>query len=160
MVSVVCPWRAARGSEAAMAHSLIAVAETAQDVGSGFSKFLHPVADASAEIAALIAVCFSTSAALRNLDEAIEEFEYDRSYRTIRGDVAIVKDSLVYTFQDVQRLFGVGLARATILPGLEYRQVWRNLTAHFEQQSKNTLERRLKYYQEFIKDMTCVLLEG
>jgi lipopolysaccharide export LptBFGC system permease protein LptF len=146
-----------------MAHSLIAIAETAVDVGSGFSKFLDPVADASAEIEALIAVCFSTSAALRNLDEAIEEFEHERRYERIeriRRHVAIVQDSIVYTFQDVQRLFGVGLARATILPGLEYRRVWRNLTAHFGQESKNTLERRLEYYQEFIKALTCVLLEG
>lgn len=95
-----------------MAHSLVAVAETAQDVGSGLSKFLDPVADASAEIAALIAECFSTSAALRKLDQAIEELEFDRSYARIRGDVAIVKDSLVYTFRDVQRLLEWGwLAR-------------------------------------------------
>ena len=143
-----------------MAHSLIAVAETAQDVGSGFSKFLDPVADASAEIAALIAECFSTSVALRKLGQAIEEFEYDRSYARIRGDVAIVRESIVYTFQDVQRLFGVGLARATILPGAQYRQVWRDLTAHFQEESNNTLERRLKLYQEFIKDLTWILLEG
>ncbi|KAK3167224.1 hypothetical protein OEA41_010350 [Lepraria neglecta] len=143
-----------------MAHSLVAVAETAQDVGSGFSKFLDPVADASAEIAALIAECFSTSADLRKLDRAIEEFEFDRSYARIRGDIAIVKDSLVYTFRDVQRLFGVGLGRATILPGLEYRQVWRDLTTHFQEESNNTLERRLKLYQEFIKELTFILLEG
>ena len=160
MVSVICPWRATRGSEAAMAYSLVAVAETAQDVGSGLSKFLDPVADASAEIAALIAECFSTSAALRKLDRAIEEFEFDRSYARIRGDIAIVKDSLLYTFRDVQRLFGVGLARATILPGLEYRQVWRDLTTHFREESNNTLERRLKLYQEFIKELTFILLEG
>ena len=144
-----------------MAHnSLIAVAETAQDVGAGLNKFLDPVADASAEIAALIALCFSISAALRRLDEAIEEYEYHRRYDHIHDDILNVRESLVYTFRDVQRLFGVGLGRIAVLPGAQYRQVWRNLTTHFREESNNTLERRLQIYHDCLKGLTCVLNEG
>ena len=144
-----------------MAHNaLIAVAETAQDVAAGLNKFLIPVADASAEIASLIAQCFAISAALRRLHRAVEDCDFDRRYTRIREDVVTVRESLVYTFRDVQRLFGIGLGRATILPGAEYRQVWRDLTAHFKAQSNNTLERRLQIYEGLLKDLTCTLTDG
>ncbi len=143
-----------------MAHnSLIAVAETAQDVGAGLNRFLDPVADASAEIAALIAQCFSISAALRRLDEAVEEYQYHRRYDRIHLDILNVKESLVYTFRDVQRLFG-GLGRIAILPGAQYRQVWREISVHFRAQSNNTLERRLQMYHDCLKGLTCILTDG
>lgn len=141
-------------------NALIAVAETAEDVGSGLNKLLDPVADASAEIAALIAQCFSISAALRRLGEAVEDYEYHRRYDGIRRDIVNVRESLVYTFRDVQRLFGVDLGRVGILTGAQYRQLWRDLIEHFRAESNNTLERRLQIYHDCLKGLRCILIEG
>ena len=141
-------------------NALIAVAETAEDVGSGLNKLLDPVADASAEIAALIAQCFSISAALRRLGEAVEEYEYHRRYAGVHRDIVNVRESLFYTFRDVQRLFGADLGRVVIPTGAQYRQLWRDLTEHFRAESNNTLERRLQYYHDCLKGLRCILIEG
>ena len=144
-----------------MAHNtLIALAETAEDVGGGLNRLLDPVADASAEIAALIAQCFSVSAALRRLAEAVEAYESYRRYAVVRFEIVNVKESLLYTFRDVKRLFGAGLARVAILTGAQYRQLWRDITDHFRAQSGNTLERRLQIYQDCIKGLEYILIEG
>ncbi len=141
-------------------NALIAVAETAEDVGAGLNKLLDPVADASAEIAALIAQCFSISAALRRLGEAVEEYEDHRRYDRIYRDIENVRESLVYTFRDVKRLFGVDLGRAAIPTGAQYRQLWRDLTEHFRAESNNTLERRLQKYHDCLRGLRCILIEG
>ena len=141
-------------------NALLAVAETAEDVGSGLNKLLDPVAESSAEIAASIAQCFLISAALRRLGEAVEEYEYHRRYDRIRRDIVNVRESLIYTFRDVQRLFGVDLGRVAILTGAQYRQLWRDLTEHFRAESNNTLERRLQIYHDCLKGLRCILIEG
>lgn len=139
--------------------ALIATAETAQDVGSALSKFLDPVADASAEITALIAECFSTSSALRKLDTAIREYQDPGRHTAVAGAVRTVKDSLGFTFIDVQRIVGE-LGRYSIISALSYRQIWKELVVYFQEQSNNTLSRRLKLYQHFIEELRFILIEG
>ena len=141
-------------------NSLVAVAETAEDVGSGLNKLLDPVAESSAEIAASIAQCFLISSALRRLGDAVEEYDYHRDYARIRRDIVNVRESLIYTFRDVQRLFGVDLGRVAILTGTQYRQLWRDLNEHFRAESNNTLERRLMIYHDYLKGLRRVLTEG
>ena len=144
-----------------MAHTaLIALAETAEDVGGGLNKLLDYVADASAEVAALIAQCFSVSAALRRLAEAVEAYEFDRRYAIVRLEIVTVRESLSYTFRDVRRLFGAGLGRVANPTGTQYRQLWRDLIEHFRAQSGNTLERRLRIYQDCLKGLEYILTEG
>lgn len=137
--------------------ALIAVAETAQDAGSALNKFLDPVADHSADITALIAQCFSTSSALRRLHKTIGDFPYHRRYSHITEDLTTVKTSLDYTFKDVQRLFG-GLGKG-VINGAAYRRVWRELDDHFYEESGNALSRRLVLYQQFLQDLTTILVE-
>ena len=134
-----------------MAPAIIAVAETAEDISAALDKFLVPVDDQSAEIAALMAQCLSTSSALRQLDRAIGPFPYHRRYPEISYDLTTVKDSLNYTFADVKRLFG-RLGRLAVVPGAEYGYVWDDLSDHFYAESGNTLQRRLDIY--------CIALEG
>ena len=144
-----------------MAHTaLIALAETAEDVGGGLNRLLDHVADASAEVAALIAQCFSISAALRRLAEAVEAYEFHRRYAVVRLEIVNVRESLYDTFRDVKRLFRAGLGRVAILTGAQYRQLWRDLTDHFRAQSGNTLERRLQIYQVCLNGLECILMEG
>ena len=139
--------------------ALIAVAETAQDVGSALNRFLDPVADYSAEITALIAQCFHTSSALRMLHDTARDYPYPRRHELIRNDLNDVRSSLNYTFKDVQRIFG-GLGKAATTPGQAYRQVWQDLTDHFRGESGNTLSRRLRYYQRFLDGLTDTLIDG
>ena len=141
--------------------ALLAVAETAQDVGSALTKFIDQgdaLADYSADITALIAQCFSTSSALRSLRDAIEQYRYPRRHQLISNDLNTVRSSLTYTFKDVQQIFG-GLGRAGVTSGV-YRQVWRELDNHFREEGRNTLKRRLEYYQEFLYGLTDTLIEG
>ena len=144
-----------------MAHNeLIALAETAEDVGGGLNRLLDHVGDASAEVAALIAQCFSVSAALRRLAEAVEAYEFHRRYAVVRLEIVNVRESLYHTFRDVRRLFGAGLGRVATLTVAQYRQLWRDLTDHFRAQSGNTLERRLQIYQVCLVGLECILMEG
>ena len=139
--------------------ALIAVAENAHDVASALSKFLDPVAEYSADIAELIAELFNTIAALRKLDAARKNPIYFRRRGHIAEDVETVTCSLIYSFKDVQKILG-GLGKATIVPGGAYRQVWRELTVHFKNESNNSLCRRLFLYQQFLWDLTHRLVEG
>jgi len=133
--------------------ALIAVAETAQDVESALDQFLGPVADCSADITALIAQCFQTSSALRTLHDTLDDHLSPRRHQLISADVKTVRSSLNYTFTDVKRIFG-GIQREG------YRQVWRDLNDYFRAESGNTLNRRLQYYQQFLRGLTQALLEG
>lgn len=138
--------------------ALIAVAETAEDVGSGLHKFLDPVADHSPDITQLIAQCFSTSSALRLLDRTLGDFPKHRNYPYIVEDLETVQYSLGYTFKDVQRLFG-GLGTGVRI-GAAYRRVWMDLDDFFYEESGNTLGRRLELYQQFLHELSNTLNEG
>lgn len=142
-----------------MAPALIAVAETAQDVSAALEKFLVPVEDQSAEIAALMALCLSTSSALRRLDRIIGDFPHHPHYRDISNDLATVRQSLKFTFDDVQRLFG-GLPRVAVLPQGEYIYVWRDLCDYFRAESGNTLCRRMQIYCSLLDGLSDILTEG
>ncbi|KAL9070372.1 MAG: hypothetical protein Q9161_004930 [Pseudevernia consocians] len=142
-----------------MAPALIAVAERAQDIAAALEKFLNPVDDQSAEITALMAECLSTSSALRELDRKIGDFPYHRRYPEISGDLTTVKDSLNFTFKDVQRLFG-GLGRVAVVPRAEYGYVWGDLCDYFRAESGNTLRRRLEIYYIVLQGLSYTLTEG
>ena len=141
-----------------MVPALIAVAEKAQDIAAALEKFLAPLDDQSAEITALMAQCLSTSSALRDLDRKIGDFPYHRRYLEISGDLTIVKDSLNFTFSDVQRLFG-RLGRVAVVPRAEYGYVWGDLCDFFRAESGNTLHRRLEIYCIVLRELSCILTE-
>lgn len=137
---------------------LIAVAEAAEDIGSGLSRFLDPVADHSADVSALIGQCFYTSSALRTFVKSIGEPRLPPRYPFIDEDLITVQSSLHYTFKDVQRIIG-GLGRDAI-SGAAYRRVWRELDDYFFNESGNTLERRLIIYRQFVDELTDTLIKG
>lgn len=140
--------------------ALIATAETAQEVASGLNKFLEPVAESSTDITGLISECFAISSTLRELATAVGDVRHNRRYASIAEDVRLVLRSLEYTFDDVHQLFG-GLARTNHLTlSTGYRQVWRDIEIHFQNESRNTLCDRLQYYRRFLQDLICIVLEG
>ena len=141
-----------------MAPANIAVAETAQDIAAALDRFLAPVEDQSAEITALMAECLSASSALRHLDRTIGP--YHRRYLAISHDLNTVKDSLVFTFDDVKRLFGrLGRVGAQA-PRAEYGDVWDDLCDHFRLESGNSLRRRMEIYCFVLQDLTDILTQG
>ena len=135
--------------------TLLANAETAQDIAAGLNKFLDPVPEYSTEITALISECFAISSALRELTTAIGDQRYSRHLHLISEDLDVTISSLENTFDDVHRLFG-GFGRINhISRGSSYRSVWTDITVHFQEESGNSLCRRLEYYRRFLLMLTC-----
>ncbi|KAL8993660.1 MAG: hypothetical protein Q9169_006185, partial [Polycauliona sp. 2 TL-2023] len=140
--------------------ALIAVAESAQDIASGFNKFLDPLPEISTEITALISECYAISSALRELNTAKDDPRYYQDFEFIYNDVAVVRETLDYTFKDVTRLFG-GLGRPThISRRTAFHQVWREIDDFFYQESHASLVKRLEASRLFLTELTCVLMDG
>ena len=137
---------------------LIPLAETAQDITAALEKFLVPVEDQAAEIAALMSICLSTSSALRGLDRIIGNFPYHPRYPDISNNLATVRKSLTFTFNDIQRLFG-GLATVAVLPLEEYNHVWRDLYNYFRAEN-GTLYRRMEMYCFLLDGLSDTLIDG
>ena len=141
------------------AKQLLVIAEKAQDIAATLDKFLNPVDAQTAEITALMSEWLSTSSALRELDRKMSDFPYHRRYPQISYDLTTVKDSLNFTFRDVQRLFG-DLNRPAIIPRAKYTHVWDNLCEFFHTESGTSLKRRLKVYRIILRELTYTLIEG
>lgn len=142
-----------------MAPAIIAVAENAQDVAAALDRFLIHVPDYSAEIAALIAECYSVSSALLQIDRIIGPFPHHLYYRDISHDLTTVRESLDFTFDDVHRIFG-RLGRVAAIPGAEYGHVWDDLCEYFFHESGNPLRRRLEIYCILLEGLTDIMIEG
>lgn len=139
---------------------LIALAESAQDIASGFNKFLQPLPEFSTEITALISECYAISSALRELNNAKEDPRYNQDFDYIYNDVALVEETLDYTFKDVTRLFG-GLGRPThISRRTAFNQVWGEIDDFFYQESHASLCKRLEASRLFLTELTCLLMDG
>lgn len=76
--------------------TLITRAETAQDIAAGLNKFLNPVPEHSAEIAALISECFAISSVLRELSSATGDPRYAWNLNLISQDLGVTLTSLKY----------------------------------------------------------------
>ncbi|KAI4095456.1 MAG: hypothetical protein LQ339_007236 [Xanthoria mediterranea] len=140
--------------------ALIALAESAQDIATGFNRFLDPLPESSTEITALISECFAISSALRLLDTAKEDPRYYLDYEYIYNDVAVVRDTLDYTFTDVTRLFG-GLDRPFhISRRTAFRQVWQEIDDFFYQESNASLCRRLEDSRIYLTELGYLLMDG
>ncbi|KAL8862013.1 MAG: hypothetical protein Q9178_001468 [Gyalolechia marmorata] len=139
--------------------ALIALAESAQDIASGFNKFVDPLPESSVEITALVAECYAISSALRRLSTAIDDPRYYQDVPFIYNDVAIVRESLDYTFRDVTRLFG-GLGRPThISRRAAFHHVWREIDDFFYHESHVSLRRRLETIKSFLLELTDLLID-
>ena len=137
--------------------AFLAQAESAQDIAAGLNKFLDPVPEYSTEITALISECFAISSAIRELKTAIGDPRFNRQYLEVEYDINVTLRSLDYTFDDVRRMFG-GLGSAHHLSqGSAYRSIWTEITMHFQDESSNSLCRRLEYYRRFLLMLACVV---
>ena len=74
--------------------TLIANAETAQDIAAALNNFLDPVPEYSTEITALISECFAISSVLRQLSTATADPRYIRNHHLISEDLDVTLRSL------------------------------------------------------------------
>lgn len=140
--------------------ALFEIADTAQDAGAAISRLSYYVAEAKAEMTALIAGCFSTSSALIKLAAAVGESpNLEGQSAVAAGDFIVVEVSLILTFSDMKRLVG-GFRRSRLTTAVSYRQIWVELMVHFQRQSDKTLARRLKLYQQFVEGLESILING
>ena len=130
--------------------SLIARAESAEDLASALMRFKETLPESAAEITALMTELFAVSTALTKLFRHREDPRYEFRYHLIADGVQLTLYSLDYTFDDFRQLLG-GLGRPSPFSnGTTYRRVWRDILEHFEQESGNSLSRRLEICEEFL----------
>lgn len=136
--------------------NLVETAETAQDVASGFHKFLIPVEESSSEITRLISECFAISSILRNIAATIRDPQYSQDYSNISDHLRVVVCSIEYTFDDVRRFCG----RIVRTSSSAYRDVWKCIETYFLEESRNSLPERLAIYKIFLEDLQMILEDG
>ena len=143
-------------SPQAIPRTLLTLAEDAVTIASGFHQFPpHFPPDLSAECNATIATLFSLSASLKSLTEAIRK-EGRPGYRNYDEKLKALAYSLDYTLKDVTRILGDGMleGRNEGWSNSEtYDQIWQDLQDFCRGESKNTLGRRLEFYERLIKGL-------
>lgn len=137
--------------------SLIARAESAEDLASALTRFRDVIPEAAADITALITELFAVSTTLRELFRLHDDPRCERRYPIIVEDVQLTLYSLDYTFEDFRTLLG-GLDRPGYLSNAtNYRRVWRNILEHFQRESGDTLSRRLEICRAFLLQLKSEL---
>jgi hypothetical protein len=114
--------------------TLIAEAETAEDIGDAFGKFKVAVDDQAAEVTALVSELYAVGSALREIDDASH----------------LVRASLKYTLDDVFRILGKIGNGDRLLTTAAYRQTWKDIAYHFQREGGGRLSSRLETYRLFL----------
>jgi hypothetical protein len=130
--------------------TLIAEAETAEDIGDAFGKFRVAVEDQAAEVSALVSELYAVGSALREIDSASHSPDYGHNLRNVQDDLDLVRASLTHTLDDVFRILGkIGNGDRLLTPAA-YRQTWRDITYHFQREGGGRLSLRLETYRLFL----------
>lgn len=137
--------------------SLIARAESAEELASALRTFRDVIPESAAEITALITELFAVSTALRELFVLHNDPRYEHRYPDIADDVLLTLHSFDYTFDDFRTRLG-GLDRPSHLSNaIVHRRVWRNILEHFQRESGNSLSRRLEICRAFLLELSSEL---
>lgn len=137
--------------------SLIARAESAEELLSALKRFREVIPESAVEITALIAELFAVSTALRELFNLHNDPRCEQRYPDIAEDVLLTLHSFDYTFDDFRTRLG-GLDRPSHLSNATvHRRVWRNILEHFERESGNPLTRRLEICRAFLVELSYEL---
>jgi hypothetical protein len=130
--------------------TLIAEAETAEDIGDAFGKFKVAVDDQAAEVTALVSELYAVGSALREIDDASHSPDYGHNLRNIQDDLDLVRASLKYTLDDVFRILGKIGNGDRLLTTAAYRQTWKDIAYHFQREGGGRLSSRLETYRLFL----------
>lgn len=137
--------------------TLIAQAESAEDVALALSKFIAPVADHAPDITASISELYAIRSALLDVDTALKSNEYHRNFRLIDEDLELVCLSLQDTVDNIFRILGeIGNGSFVLYDGM-YRQTWKEITLFFRLNGRTTLRMRLETYRRFILELASVV---
>ena len=131
--------------------TLIAEAERAEDVGDAFGKFKVALDhDQAAEVTALVSELYALGNALREIHIAVSSPEYSHGLRYIQDDLGLVRDSLIFTLDDILSILGKIGNGESYLTAAAYRQTWRDIMYHFEREGWGRLLSRLEKYRLFL----------
>ena len=137
--------------------TLIADAETAEDIADAFSKFKASVPEHAADITASISDLFAIGSGLRHIDTALNSAEYSRNYRLIDQDLELVCLSLRNTLEDIFGILGYIGNGSRILNDGMYRQTWKEIALFFIQNGQIPLRARLEKYRRFIWELAGIV---
>lgn len=134
--------------------TLITEAEKAEDIGDAFGKFKVAVGDQAAEVTALIAELYAVGSALREINNAIlSSAECARNLRYVQDDLELVRDSLKFTLEDVFKILGrINHGNSNPSPAA-YRQTWKEIILHFQQDGWGRLVSRMHKYKLFLQTL-------
>jgi hypothetical protein len=130
--------------------TLIAEAETAEDIGDAFGKFKVHVDDQAAEVTAIVSELYAVGSALREIDAASHSPDYGHHFRNVQDDLDLVRASLKYTLDDVFQILGKIGNGDRLLTASAYRQTWKDITYHFQREAGGRLSSRLETYHLFL----------
>lgn len=137
--------------------SLIARAESAEELGFALKSFRDVIPESAAEITALITELFAVSTTLRELFSLHNDPRCEYRYPDIADDVLLTLRSFDYTFDDFRTHLG-GLDRPSHLSNaIVHRRVWRRMLDHFQRESGNPLSRRLEICRAFLLELSYEL---
>ena len=137
--------------------SLIAKAETAQELASALIKFQAHVLEAATEIAALVSELYAISAASLELNTTLSEPRNYRNKNLVDEDRYVLFRSLDYTFKDLQDYIGNTKSKSHRSQTEAHLRVWIEIDEHFHKENNRSLLARLEYYRRFIDDLTRIV---
>lgn len=130
--------------------------KTAEAVAEGFRSFSNLLPEHDTEITSLVVDLFSISLFLKGLEGMARNRAYRYRLSAIHPDLELVRASLNYTLEDVLDFFD-DLESRRGDPGEAYKQLWLEISAHFLEESQESLSTRLAKYKSFLRDLSEIM---
>jgi hypothetical protein len=125
-------------------------ADFAEDVAAGLREFREYLPEYGAEITDLIADLYAISATFTSLEGLSRQFR--NNFQRVKPDLALVLSSSRYTLDEIFDAFGKLDNRRVRRPDA-YRKIWLELNSCFRDESSCSLNRRLRKYKMFLKEL-------
>ncbi|RAK84671.1 hypothetical protein BO79DRAFT_248022 [Aspergillus costaricaensis CBS 115574] len=130
--------------------------KTAEAVAEGFRSFSNLLPEHDTEITSLVVDLFSISLFLKGLEGMARNRAYRYRLSAIHPDLELVRASLNYTLEDVLDFFD-DLESRRGDPSEAYKQLWLEISAHFLEESQESLSTRLAKYKSFLRDLSEIM---
>lgn len=136
---------------------LIAAAERAEEYADALKRFKDPVPNSARDITALVAELYHIGHALRDLDSSIRSPELRRNYIFIENDLALVRESLDWSLDDIFRMLGRLANGSPHVTPSEYAMLWREIDLFFTAESRLSLITRFNLYRTFLEGLGSIV---
>jgi hypothetical protein len=131
---------------------LLALARTAEEVGSRLHNFAGYVEDCSADITGVISELYGTSTSLRTLCDVLRDPRFYVGHQQAEFDIRLGYESLTVTLNDLRNMFErLSITRRPT--NASYRRVWREICSKFRDEDGGPLVVRLELYHMFFLEI-------